>query len=349
LLKVSSAFFLEAERMWMWLVAMGVAGGCAWLLTPVARFLAERCEVLDRPDRDRKKHRRLVPLWGGISVFFALLLGTAAALEWTPGGRELLQYRQNELTRHLLWMLPAWAALLMVGLADDKIRLPPKVKLLVHILAALSVVLAGFQWSVLSWFGGGQWQVWPWLGVLVSVAWITLMTNAFNFIDGLDGLAVGQAVIAGAGLGLAAALLAAHQGDLAGRMQVGLAVPLAGAVAGAGLGFWRYNRAPAKIFLGDAGSTLLGFTLAVAALAAAGRGGTPLAPLVPLLCLAWPLADVALAVVRRWRRREPISKADHRHLHHRLLEHGLTPGAAVALIRSVSILLTLLGLAAAWW
>jgi UDP-GlcNAc:undecaprenyl-phosphate GlcNAc-1-phosphate transferase len=175
------------------------------------------------------------------------------------------------------------------------------------------------------------------------------MTNAFNFIDGLDGLAVGQAVIAGVGLALAAGLLAAHQGDLAGRLHVSLALPLAGAVAGVGLGFWRYNRAPAKIFLGDAGSTLLGFTLAVAALTAAGRGGTPLAPLVPLFCLAWPLTDATLAVVRRLRRHEPISKADHRHLHHRLLEQGFTPGAAVALIRSVSILLTLLGLVVAWW
>jgi UDP-GlcNAc:undecaprenyl-phosphate GlcNAc-1-phosphate transferase len=260
----------------------------------------------------------------------------------------LLQYRQNELILRLLWILPAWIVLLVVGLIDDKVRIPPKVKLLMHVLAAACVAFAGFRWSALAWFGG-EWQVWPWLGVLVSIGWITFMTNAFNFIDGLDGLAVGQAIIAGVGLALAAGLLAAHQGDLAGRLHVGLAGPMAGAAAGAALGFWRYNRAPAKIFLGDAGSTLLGFTLAVAALTAAGRGGTPLAPLVPLLCLAWPLADAVLAVVRRWRRHEPISKADHRHLHHRLLEQGYTPGAAVALIRSVSILLTLLGLVAAWW
>ena len=333
-----------------WLVAMAVAGACAWVLTPFARLLAERFEALDRPDRGRKKHRRLVPLWGGLAVFPALILGLAASLAWTPGGRELLQYRQNELAARLLWMLPAWTALLAVGLIDDKIRIPPKVKLLVHLSAAACVSLAGFRWFAAAWFGGGEeCQVWPWLGILLSIGWITFMTNAFNFIDGVDGLAVGQAVIAGVGLALAAALLAVHQGDLAGRMHVSLAMPLAGAVAGVGLGFWRYNRAPAKIFLGDAGSTLLGFTLAVAALIAAGRGGTPLAPLVPLLCLAWPLADATLAVIRRLRRHEPISKADHRHLHHRLLDQGFTPGAAVAFIRTVSILLTLLGLVAAWW
>ncbi|NTV53228.1 MAG: undecaprenyl/decaprenyl-phosphate alpha-N-acetylglucosaminyl 1-phosphate transferase [Candidatus Firestonebacteria bacterium] len=336
--------------MWTWLVAMAVAGACAWALTPFARYLAERFEALDRPDRDRKKHRRLVPLWGGLAIFPALILGVGAALGWTPGGRELWQYRQNELAQRLLWLLPAWFALGTVGLIDDKFRLPPKVKLLVHMLAAASVVWAGFRWSALTGFGGGEdLRVWPYVGALVSIVWITFMTNAFNFVDGLDGLAVGQALIAGVGLALAAGLLAAHQGDLAGRMQVSLAAPLAGAVAGAGLGFWRYNRAPAKIFLGDAGSTLLGFTLAVSALAAAGRGGTPLAPVVPLLCLAWPLADATLAVIRRWRRHEPISKADHRHLHHRLLEQDFTPGAAVAFIRTVSIVLTLLGLAAAWW
>jgi UDP-GlcNAc:undecaprenyl-phosphate GlcNAc-1-phosphate transferase len=114
------------------------------------------------------------------------------------------------------------------------------------------------------------------------------------------------------------------------------------------LGFWRYNRAPARIFLGDAGATLLGFVLALAAVAATAYATTPWSPLVPLLLLGWPITDVLLAVGRRVWRREPISRADHRHLHHRLLAWGYTPGAAVAFILMIAILAASLGLAAAW-
>jgi UDP-GlcNAc:undecaprenyl-phosphate GlcNAc-1-phosphate transferase len=330
-------------------MALVVAAGMAWILTPFTRLLAERAGAVDRPDRDRKKHRRLVPLWGGVAIFPALILGAISVLFWTPAGRELLQYQQGLFGYRLLWIVPAWTVLLVTGLIDDKIRIPPKVKLLMHILAAACVTVAGFRLHSLAWFGHDEpIQLWTWFSLLISIGWITFMTNAFNFIDGLDGLAVGQAVISGLGLALAAWLLSLHQGDLAGQMYTRLAIPIGCAVAGAGLGFWRYNRTPAKIFLGDAGSTLLGFTLAMGMLMAVGRGGSPWGPLVPLLLLAWPLTDASMAVWRRWKRREPISKADHRHLHHRLLDQGFTPGAAVAFIRTMGLIGTVLALVAAW-
>jgi UDP-GlcNAc:undecaprenyl-phosphate GlcNAc-1-phosphate transferase len=330
-------------------MALAVAAGCVFILTPFSRFLAERFEALDRPDRDRKKHRRLVPLWGGLAIFPGLVAGVAAAFFWTPQGREILQYQQGTFASRIFWILPAWVLLWAVGLADDKIRIPPKIKLLVHLLAsACAVWAAGFRWESLAGLGETPWVIWPWLGSVLSVLWLTFMTNAFNFIDGLDGLAVGQAAITGAATALAAVLLAAHHSDLASTIHTLGAAPLAGAAAGAALGFWRYNRAPAKIFLGDAGSTLLGFTLALALLAAAGRTPTPWALGVPVCLLAWPLADASLAVVRRWRRHEPISKADHRHLHHRLLDHGFSPGAAVALIRAVALAGALAALVLAW-
>ncbi len=335
--------------MWIWGLALAVAAGTAWLLTPFARLIAERADAVDRPDRDRKKHRRLIPLWGGAAIFPALFLGTYAALFWTASGRELIHYQQLALAQRLMWIAPAWLLLLVIGLVDDKVRTPPKVKLLIHLMAATLVVVGGLRLESLAWFGQGEpWHIWSWVGILFSIGWITFMTNAFNFIDGLDGLAVGQAMISGVGLALAATLLALHHADLYSQGFTRLAIPLGGAVAGAALGFWRYNRAPARIFLGDAGSTLLGFTLAVGALVATGRGGSPWAPLVPVFLLAWPLTDATLAVLRRWKRGEPMSKADHRHLHHRLLDQGFTPGAAVAFTRAVGMVGVVLALVVAW-
>ncbi len=329
-----------------WL-ALAFAGLVAFLLTPPVRFLAERKAVLDRPDRRRKLHRRLVPLWGGLAIFPALVAGVALSLTYTAGGRALTSYHQGWLGRGLWWLLAAGTLLVIVGAADDRIRVPPKVKLLAHLAAAGLAVAAGFRLEEI---------IWPWpetilhvnpvLGAAFAVLWLTFMINAFNFIDGLDGLAPGQAVISGLALSLGAVWLAGSGRDLAAGHQLALASVLAASAAGAGLGFWRYNRPPAKIFLGDAGSTLLGFTLALAALAACGRATRPAAPLLPLLALAWPIADALAAVFRRWQRGEPVSRPDHRHLHHRLLDHGFSGRAALALVLGLGAVLAVLGLAA---
>jgi UDP-GlcNAc:undecaprenyl-phosphate/decaprenyl-phosphate GlcNAc-1-phosphate transferase len=326
-----------------WVGALAVA----FLLTPAVRALARRCDVLDRPDRRRKRHRRLVPLWGGLAVLPALAAGVALALAGTPAGQGL-QARWQELGAGGAALLLAAAGLLAgAGIADDAWHLPPKVKLLCQLTAAVLVASAGLRFEAVALPGAAPAALWPLAGALAAVLWLTLVTNAFNFMDGLDGLASGQAVIAGAGLALAALLLALGLGPGA-RAQAELAAVLAAAASGAALGFWRYNREPASIFLGDAGSTLLGFTLALAAVVAVARAPRSAAPLVPLLVLGWPLADTLLAVGRRWRRGDPISKADHAHLHHRLLAQGFTPGAAVALILTAAGVLAAFGLAVAW-
>jgi len=321
----------------------------AFLLTPPVRRLAERRDVLDRPDRRRKLHRRLVPLWGGLAVWPALLGGIAVAWLWTAAGRDLAVFQQGLFARRMPWLVLALTLLLGIGLVDDKLRIPPKVKLLVHLTAAGIVAAAGFRLEeAVVPFSGRAVVFWPFAGVAFSVLWITFITNAYNFMDGLDGLASGQAVIAGVAFALGAGLLAAHTADPAARQQAVLAAILAAAAAGAALGFWRYNKPPARIFLGDAGSTLLGFTLALAALIACGRATSAAAPLLPLLVFGWPILDTLLAVFRRWSRREPVSKADHCHLHHRLQDAGFTPGAAAAFILMLGLVLAALGLTAAW-
>jgi UDP-GlcNAc:undecaprenyl-phosphate/decaprenyl-phosphate GlcNAc-1-phosphate transferase len=320
------------------LTAFAAGAAAAFLLTPPVRRLAQRLQVLDRPDRRRKLHRRLVPLWGGLAIFPALVCGVAAAVFGSADGSLL----PPDWRLGLLAL--AGGLLAGVGVADDNSGLPPKVKLLAHMLAAALAVAAGLRLEQVPLPGGRSLAIWPAAGALFAFLWLTFMTNAYNFIDGLDGLAAGQAVISGAGLALAAVFLGARGLPAA---DVRLAVILAAAAAGAALGFWRYNRPPARIFLGDAGSTLLGFTLALAALAATRRSVSPWAPLVPVCMLGWPIADACLAVARRASRREPISKADHRHLHHILLRRGYSPRAASVLILAAVFCLTLLGLAAA--
>ncbi len=337
--------------MWASFVGLVAAGVLAFLATPPVRAAAAHWDILDKPDRHRKLHRRLVPLWGGLVIFVAIVGGLAAALAWTAAGREIFAYRQEVFGQRLPALLLAGAILAAVGLLDDRFRIPPKVKLLGHLSAAAVAVAAGFRVEeVILPFTQRTLVVWPWLGCGFSLLWLTFMTNAFNFIDGLDGLATGQAVIAGVGLALASLLLAAHggNGDLIVRYQGALAALLAATTAGAALGFWYFNRPPASIFLGDAGSTLLGFTLALAALTATGHATSVWAPLVPLCLFGWPIADGLLALFRRLRGRQPMSKADYLHLHHRLLRSGFSSRPAVALILLVSLALMLIGLVLAW-
>ncbi|MEW6516357.1 MAG: MraY family glycosyltransferase [candidate division FCPU426 bacterium] len=331
------------------LVALAAAAAVTFLLTPPARRLAERLQVLDRPDRQRKRHRRLTPLWGGAAVAAGLALGVTVATVWTPVGRALAAYRQAWLGRGLWWLLAAAVVMTLAGLWDDRRPLPPKVKLLAQLLSTALVLAAGFHLQTCWVWPFGIMAIWPWLGFLLAWFWLLVVTNAFNFIDGLDGLASSQAFLGGIWLCLGAWRLATRATDLAAVYQYVLAGVLAAAVAGAALGFWRFNRHPAKIFLGEAGSALLGLGLGIAALLLLRPGLSPAAPWFVALALAWPLADATQVTIRRWRRGLPVSKADNRHGHHYLLAQDFSPGAAVALIFTFSLLLGLAGLLIIWW
>ncbi len=331
------------------LVALALAAAVTFLLTPPARRLAERLQVLDRPDRQRKRHRSLTPLWGGIAVAGGLVLGVVAALAWTPAGRALGAYRQDWLGNRMGWLLAAAGVLVLAGLWDDWRPLPPKVKLSAQLLSTGFVLAAGFSLEVCWVWPFSAVSLWPWAGFLLAWFWLLVVTNAFNFIDGLDGLASSQAFLAGVWLCLGAWRLALSATDLSAAYQFQLSAVLAAAAAGAGLGFWRFNRHPAKIFLGEAGSALLGLTLGTSALLLLRPGASPAVPWLVALAMAWPLADAAQVTVRRWRRGLPISKADNRHGHHYLLAQGFAPGAAVALIFALSLLLGLAGVLIVWW
>jgi len=331
------------------LTAFAASAATVFLLTPWVRRLAEAAGAIDKPDRHRKLHRRLVSLWGGLAIFPGLAAGAALALAATRSGGMLAAYRDGFLG-HRFWILAgAGGLLLILGLLDDRLPLPPKIKILVQTLAAALAAAAGIGFlEFVSPISETVFVIWPAAGLALGILWLVSMTNAFNFIDGLDGLASGEAVICGLGLSLAAVAACHETLPLASRYQCQMAAVLAASAAGAGLGFWRFNRWPARIFLGEAGSSLLGFSLAAAGLLLAGVATRRGAPLAVLAILGWPILDTGLAVIRRLRQGHPVSKADHGHLHHRLVDMGFTHSGAAAFIHFITLILATAGWALVW-
>lgn len=260
-----------------------------------------------RPGGDPARPR--VPRLGGIPVIFATSAALGAAL-LLPGGAE---------DRVVAGMLAAGWLLFAAGLLDDLFDLRPAQKLLAQVAAALVAYGFGFRIEEIT-FAGATAEV-GLLALPLTLLWIVAVTNAFNLIDGLDGLATGIGVVAlGSIFGVSLLL---GNGDVA---------LVCAALGGALLGFLRYNFRPARIFLGDSGSLFVGFMVAVLSVHGSTKSATAVLVTVPLLVLALPLLDTLLAVVRRWLRGKPVFGADEHHLHHRLLAAGVTHVRAVVLL-----------------
>ena len=281
------------------------------ILTPLFRNLLRRFGIVDHPDGNRKLHSQPVVTMGGIPIVAAyiasfgvmLLMGLKA-----PVGPESLPLA--------LRLLPAVALILLAGLLDDRFRLQPFQKLLAQIVAGGWAFWAGVRITGLT----GQ-HLPDWLSLIVTVSWLIICTNAFNLIDGIDGLAAGVGLFATATM-LIAALL---QHNL---LLALVTVPLFGAL----LGFLRYNFNPATIFLGDSGSLFIGFLLGCFGVIWSQKSATMLAMTAPLMALAIPIMDLGLSVIRRFLRREPIMRGDRAHIHHRLLARGLSTRKAVLIL-----------------
>ena len=304
------------------LALVAVSALTSLCVTPLVRRLALALRIIDRPG-PRKIHRGLMPRAGGLAVSVAWLAGIGMAVgmrgPWP-------------LSPHLLQVVGIGALVVVFGLWDDRRNLPAWVKLLGQIAIASLVFVAGIRIDYLTNPLGGEFLFPPSLSYLVTVLWVIGMMNAVNLIDGLDGLACGIAGITALGL-------------IASGLYLGgdTAVTVLAALAGACLGFLRYNFSPATIFLGDSGSQFLGFVFAVAALIDEQyKSATAVALLIPLTALSLPIADTALAIVRRFRKRLSIFRADRYHLHHRLLKLGLTQRQTVLFMYLVSGYLSML-------
>lgn len=308
-----------------WFIVPALAAAClAFVLAPLAARLAVRIGAVDMPG-DRKVHTAPIPRLGGLAVVASIAL-VLAGLPWLAAGRWQLP---SDLAMGLaLGVLPVF----LISLLDDIATVGAPQKLLAHTLGAVIAVAAGISLEPVVHLFGAPIHI----GVLaapLSVLWIIGVTNAFNLIDGLDGLSVGLALIAASSM--AAVFFLVGQAGMGGVVLV---------LAGALVGFLPYNIHPARLFLGDAGATSIGFCLAAFAL----RGGSTLssgfAALLPVFMLGLPIADtlitMARRIVSRSRNREAgVFVADHNHIHHRLLALGIDHRKAVLVLYGAGLVL----------
>ena len=282
------------------------------LLTPLCRNLFQHWGVVDHPDGGRHFHAGPVPRVGGIPIMASYLAAFAVLL-----AAPLAANRMIADSLPLGWnVFRAAAVVFMAGLADDLFGLKPWQKLAGQALAACLAFRGGVQVTALAGL-----NVPPWAGFGLTLLWLVGCANAFNLIDGVDGLA--------AGAGLFATVTILLGALLTNNVPLALAtVPLAGAL----LGFLRYNFNPASIFLGDSGSLTLGFLLGSYSVIWGQKSATALGMTAPLMALAVPLLDTAIAIARRFLRQQPIFAGDAGHIHHRLLARGLTPRRVALLL-----------------
>ncbi len=305
------------------------AGAVAFALTPVARALAVRLGAIDMPDA-RRIHATPTPRFGGLAIAVGVLL-VAWVARVLPGPAAQLD------PRPLLGLTCAALPILALGMADDRWSMSPWVKLAVQAGAALLLVHFGYGIEKLTNPFGPSVALGAFNAPL-TVLWVLVVTNAINLIDGLDGLAAGIVAIACAALWLVA------------RVHADFYVMFfAALMIGACGGFLRWNFPPASVFMGDTGSQFLGFTLAAVSLLENRKGTAAATLLLPLAALALPLADSTVALLRRIVHRQHVFRGDTQHVHHQLLEVGLSPRAALfamwglgAFFGLVAVLLTYL-------
>jgi UDP-GlcNAc:undecaprenyl-phosphate GlcNAc-1-phosphate transferase len=319
------------------LLALGGAA-LALGLTPVIGRISTRLGLVDAPG-GRKVHPRSVPRLGGVALVLAAALSLMLVAIARPGTIDT----PNWLAMRPLVM--AGAVIFFVGLVDDVRGLGAGAKLVFEFAAAGIVMSSGLLIERVTLLG----YTLPlgWMALPITAAWLVGLTNAFNLIDGVDGLAAGIAVLAGGACG-AILVVRGHSAE----------AMLLAAVVGAALGFLCFNFAPASIFLGDSGSLLIGFLLAATAVTGWQKGATALATAVPLLIFALPIADSSLALLRRSVARpsdgrslrstlRQIAQPDREHIHHRMLALGWSPRRTVLILYVITAILSLLALSTA--
>lgn len=297
--------------------------------TPDVKNIGIKSGHLDKPN-NRKVHQRPMVRLGGVSIFMGTLI--SLLIVWWLGGFGILPPEKE-------WQI--WGVILggvgffLIGLADDLLNLSPITRLLIQIMIAAGAWKVGVSIDFLSIPTGGMIQL-GWWSLPITVVWLVGMVNAINWIDGLDGLAAGVSGIAAVVM-LVAALF----------MHQPAAALIAAAIAGASLGFLRYNFNPAQIFMGDGGSYFMGFTLAAVGVVGLVKTAAVTAVLLPFLILAVPIVDMSAVILARLRRGKSPFVADNNHLHHRLLRAGLSQRLTVLFIYSLTLWVGSLALAIA--
>jgi len=331
-----------------YLLVMCVAAGVTWLLTPVARLLAIRIGAMADP-RDRDVHAIPTPYLGGLAMYAGMCAAFAVAHS-LPALSAIFRYSDIQA------VLVAGGIITLLGFVDDRFELDAITKLAGQVVAAGLLILIGLQLVTVTLPGVGAISLGP-DGVPLTVLLVVLTVNAVNFIDGLDGLLAGVGAIAALTLFAVSYILASGRATF-GVAQERISAPtlIAVVLAGVCLGFLPHNFNPARIFMGDSGSMLIGLMLSAAVISLTGQVDYGLLPpkaafpvflplLLPLAVLAVPFVDLLLAVVRRTRTGRSPFTPDKMHLHHRLLEIGHSQKRAVLIMYFWTALLAFSGVA----
>lgn len=299
------------------------ATACAitFLITPSIRYFALRYSIMDRKGA-RKVHEKVVTRFGGLAIYLGFLYAMVTALYTEPsiGAADVALFRVIALASTLV---------LILGIYDDVRDAGKWIKIAVQVLAALILIRVGLVIRIVSNPLGPPIHLGV-FSVAVTVLWLVGITNAINLADGLDGLAAG--IVLFSSLGLFYVLLVTGE-----KMAAFYAMALAGAC----LGFLRYNFSPAQVFMGDTGSMFLGFAIAALAIMARRKATTSIMLLVPIIGMGVPILDTGLAFFRRLVRGTSPFRPDSEHIHHRLLRLNLTPRQVVIILLAVTACLNL--------
>jgi UDP-GlcNAc:undecaprenyl-phosphate GlcNAc-1-phosphate transferase len=307
----------------LYLFGLLVAVCSSAALTYAVRELARRAGLVD-PCSERKVHVHPVPRIGGVAIVLAVAVAMSATI--AAFGSDVIA----ENGRGLATVIGGALAVHIVGLVDDIRPMRARWKFLWQTVIACGVFLAGLRVTTLSLPFVGTVELGLIVGMLFTVIWFVGITNAFNLIDGLDGLAAGAALFA-----LTTMFVVASSNGLIGAATITIIL------AGATVGFLCFNFHPASIFLGDSGSLFLGFMLAGIGLLGSQKSPTVIAVAIPIVSLGLPVLDTTLAVLRRFLRGQPIFTADRAHIHHRLLSLGHSPRDVALLLYGACALLGL--------
>jgi UDP-GlcNAc:undecaprenyl-phosphate GlcNAc-1-phosphate transferase len=317
----------------LYLIIFGVSLLLSFVLTWGVRNLAMGRGWAAPPIQDRDLHETPLPRLGGVPVFLSFLIGVAivllASLYFPVLAADLS-------IRSVLTVLVPGTLIFLLGLYDDVYSVGPFTKFAVQGVAAVMLFAGGMRIVDLPVLFGARHLAW-YIGLPITVLWVIGITNAFNLIDGLDGLAAGSALFSTFVVFVAAVSNGSSQVSL-------LTVALAGAI----LGFLRFNFNPATIFLGDCGSLFIGFMLSALALEGAQKAPTVIAVAIPVVSFGLPILETTLSVLRRLISGQSVFTADREHIHHKLLQHGMSPRQVVVALYAVSALFALLSLFLLW-
>lgn len=298
----------------------------AYLLTPWVRKSAIKLNIMVHPG-GRRVHTRPMPLWGGIAIYAGFAVSALLLMHFTA--------QKPACNLPIIGVIVAGALLVTVGLVDDMKELSAKAQAGMIILSALLLMTFGVRIQFLTNpFGGNMILLPPVISWILTLSWIFAVTKTIDFMDGLDGLAAGIGAIASGVL----AIMAYYSN----QPHVAL---MAAALCGACIGFLRFNFNPAKIFMGTGGSQFIGFALGAISVIGAFKVAAAMAIALPVLVFGVPIFDAAFVIIKRLSNGQPLYIADKSHLHHRLMQKGLSHKQAVYVIWGISILLGIAALA----